>query len=199
MTHRIAIRSLSSVSEDTVEVERRSPLNWKFLEDDRPKQKCPKLRGFFWDCHEGTGFILKCYGPKGNTKLSEAKSQISISRQRGSRYIVHAGRNLLAEEFCYLRDITAAVWIIDFLCVFGGQNFTCQRLNAPSSKETGIAKRRLVHDGSRLTKRLPEHPKQNIKICAHHPLTVFKGVSVDARTVKFSGKLWTAWALRRWG
>ena len=37
MTHRIAIRSLSSVSEDTVEVERRSPLNWKFLEDDRPK------------------------------------------------------------------------------------------------------------------------------------------------------------------
>ena len=56
-------------------------------------------------------------------------------------------------------------------------------------KETGIAKRRLVHDGSRLTKRLPEHPKQNIKICAHHPLTVFKGVSVDARTVKFSGKL----------
>ena len=25
-------------------------------------------------------------------------------------------------------------------------------------KETGIAKRRLVHDGSRLTKRLPEHP-----------------------------------------
>ena len=52
-----------------------------------------------------------------------------------------------------------------------------------------LAKRRLVHDGSRLTKRLPEHPKQNIKICAHHPLTVFKGVSVDARTVKFSGKL----------
>ena len=26
------------MSEDTVEVERRSPLNWKFLEDDRPKR-----------------------------------------------------------------------------------------------------------------------------------------------------------------